>query len=190
MNVFCRADALCKVGIEVELYLKAALLFTPVYGKHAVILDFRHDLCIIGVHSVCSLAVIVDHLRLKFAVIFKQLTQLFSELSIIGNDLGNYILCAVYGRLSVRYVLLLIYVLICLNIRIALLHKNKVCKSLQSALNRNRCPRLFLLLIGTIDVLHLSHCYTSFNGGFELLCHLALIGYRLTHFFLTLFKIF
>ena len=48
------------------------LLFTPVDGKHAVIFDFGNELGIVGIHGIGALFVVLNHLDLNFAVIFKE----------------------------------------------------------------------------------------------------------------------
>ena len=187
---------LCKSRVSV-LYnrnLETLFLFAAIDCKHSVRGDFGYFFAVVGVHLVnASLFLFgIDLLSGYFRFVFEKLAQRLSQLRVVGNHFGDYIRRALDCLLGAFHALFGVYKRLGKTVQIPVgnfLSVYKVGKRLKPLFYRNRRAGLFLLLEGTVNVLHLRERLRALQSRRDLVGHLSLLGDGIENLFLSFCEI-
>ena len=187
---------LCKRGFPVLHYtdLQALLFFAAIYRKHPVRGNFGDFLAVVGVHFVYASLFLfgVDLLGGYIRLVFEKLSERLSQLGVVGNHFRYYVRSAFESLFGVFHSLFGVYErsgqLRYIPFR-RLLRVYKVGKRLKPLFYRDGRARLFLLLEGTVHVLHFGKRLRAFQSRRHLVGHFSLLGDGVENLLLALGKI-
>ena len=156
--------------------LQEAFLFAAVDGKDLVIQQTGDGLGKIVIKAVNAIRIRILCLAGQHGLPAAQLTQRLADIGIVGKILRDDVRCTGEGIFDGLHALLRVYITFRKYRRIAaILGKNGCCQRLQTLFPGDGGAGAALLLIGTVQILHLGKGGGIVDGGRQFLCQLALI---------------